>query len=164
MAPYKTNYKATGSGVHDTLISLSSTVQRIMNYIIGKSQKKFHGKIRAVDMRNVLLVMPFVMQDVLKPEVSRWNTTHSQDDSVQDPSNLLVDILCDLLEWYSNFRRPEHTVETIVDLDMKGRALIEKCVAVFPNVKEIKVVDEQGMIGITTTLQRHLVDVLTTSS
>ena len=87
-------------------------------------------------MRNVLLLMPFVMQDILLPDVKTWNSCHSRQDFLQDPSNDLVDILCDFLEWYQRFRRPGHTLADVVDLDQRGRALIQKCERVFPKVKD----------------------------
>jgi hypothetical protein len=130
-------------GMHDTLISLSESVQLVMDYISGNKDLKFHGRIRAVDMRNVLLLMPFVMQDVLLPEVTEWNRKHPESQRVDDPSNQLVDILCDLLEWYQRFRANEHTMESIVDIDERGRVLIQKCMDVFPEVKTIKV-DGEG--------------------
>jgi hypothetical protein len=151
MASYSPNNGTRRSGSHDTLISINSAVQKIMDYLAGKDNKKFHGNIRAVDVRNVLLLMPFVMQDVLLPEVNRWNSTHSQDDKVEDPSNSLVDILCLLLEWYQRFRKPEHSVKNIVDLDERGRDLIQKCTDVFPKVKTVTV-NGQGENGLLTTL------------
>lgn len=125
-------------GYHDTMISVSSIVQNVMEYIAGKNGKQFHGTIRAVDLRHVMLLMPFVMQDLLMPEVEQWNETHSVEEQLHDPSNCLVDILCDFLEWYTCFRKPEHTLESIVDLDARGRAFIEKCKSVFPNVKTVE--------------------------
>lgn len=144
MAPYKTDYKTCGSGGHDTIIVLPAAVQSVMDYISGDKNKKFLGKIRAEDMRHVLLLMPFVLQDLLKPEVDRWNARSTRANAVEDPSNSLVDIVCDLLEWYSLFRYPEHTAESIADLDIRGRTLIGKCIAVFPKVKTIKVTDHTG--------------------
>ena len=144
------------SGTHDTLISISTTVQQVMTYLAGEDKKTFNGKIRAVDMRNVLLLMPFVMQDVLLPEVKKWNSTNTRDEVVFDPSNALVDILCDLLEWYQRFRRPEHSIENIVDLDKRGRSLIEKCTRIFPQVKEAKWAEIPGDCFFTTLI-RHFV-------
>ena len=103
------------------------------------------SSMEELDMRNVLLVMPFVMQDLLLPEVEGWNSTRPQRERVEDPSNQLVDILCDLLEWCQRFRMPEHTIQSIVDLDERGRVLIQKCKNVFPNVKTIKV-DGEGKV------------------
>ena len=124
-------------GAHDSMISLSKLSQRIMDYIPGKEFRKFHSRMRAVDVRHVMLLMPFIMQDLMTSEVRKWNEKH-EDDQVEDPSNDLVDILCEFIEWYQCFRQREHNVSSIVKLRELGASLIQKCDEVFPKTKKVK--------------------------
>ena len=119
------------------MISLSHISQNVMEYITGKTFRKFHSRIRAVDLRHIMLLMPFIIQDLFVNEVQKWNTKHPGN-QVRDPSNELVDILCEYIEWYQCFRQREHTTESIVELKQRGMTLVRKCDEVFPRTKTVK--------------------------
>jgi hypothetical protein len=124
-------------GAHDSMISLSRKCQSVMEYIPGKDYRASHSGIRAVDFRHIILLMPFIMQDLITPEVQKWNE-RNEDDLVEDPSNDLVDILCEYIEWYQCFRQRAHTATSVVNLREKGISLIRKCDEVFPRTKKVQ--------------------------
>ena len=56
-------------------------------------------------MRHILLVLPFLLHDLLRPEVEAHNAQNAQADHVVDPSAELIEVVLTLLTWYHLFRR-----------------------------------------------------------
>jgi len=75
----------------------------LFKYIIYNGKKP--PKVRAADMLHVLLVLPFLLHDLLRPEVEAHNRNKAQADHVGDPSAELIGIVMTLLSWYRLFRR-----------------------------------------------------------
>ena len=65
------------------------------------------SKVRASDMRHVLLVLPFLLPDLVRPE-----------EPLVDPSSDCIDVTLLLLTWYRLFRRcdPPKDEEDIIVL------------------------------------------------
>ena len=57
------------------------------------------------DMRHVLLVLPFLLHDLLRPEFEAHNRQNPQADHVVDPSAELIGVVLTLLTWYRLVRR-----------------------------------------------------------
>ena len=62
---------------------------------------KPHPKARAAD----LLVLPFLLHDLLRPEVEAHNAQAASADHVVDPSAELIEIVLTFLTWYHLLRR-----------------------------------------------------------
>ncbi len=65
---------------------------------------KTPSKLRAQDMRHLLLVLPFLLHDLLRPEVEAYNAQHRDREPLVDPSSELIEVTQLLLTWYRLFR------------------------------------------------------------
>ena len=82
------------------------------------------SKVRASDIRNILLILPFILHDLMADEVKDYNEKHPRCDPVVDPSPELIPVVLQLLSWYHLFRRrnPPKDEDDINDLqDMAER-------------------------------------------
>ena len=95
-------------GMHDTLIAVSWQTRQAFKSL--KDEGKLHCRVRATDVRHLLLLLPFMVHDLFSSEVKTWNAVpgHQQ---IQDPSPEIVSICLSLLEWYHMYRRSGHTTE-----------------------------------------------------
>ena len=55
-----------------------------------------------MDMRHMLLLLPFLLFDLLQDEVDEHNSRHGTDS--QSPAQDLIDWVLVLLEWYRLYR------------------------------------------------------------
>ena len=85
--------------MHDCLVPITAWIGNIFDSI--RRTDKIPGRVRAVDMRNLLLVLPFLLHNLLEEEVAEYNSTHIFDPIV-DHSCVFVTVL----EEYSGPRRP----------------------------------------------------------
>jgi hypothetical protein len=63
------------------------------------------SRVRASDMRHILLVLPFLLHDLVRPEVEGYNRLHPAEEPLIDPSSDCIDVILLLLTWYRLFRR-----------------------------------------------------------
>jgi len=63
------------------------------------------SKVRASDMRHILLVLPFLLHDLVRPEVEEYNRLNPAEEPLVDPSSDCIDVTLLLLTWYRLFRR-----------------------------------------------------------
>ena len=93
-------------------------------------------KLRAADIRHILLVLPFILQDLLRPEVEAHNAQIPPADHVVDPSAELIEVVLVLLTWYRLFRRrsPAKDEVDIEELSYLAHRYFEKCTVLFPFV------------------------------
>ena len=68
---------------------------------------KTPSKVRAQDMRHLLLVLPFLLHDLLRPEVEAYNAQYRDRQPLVDPSSELIEVTQLLLTWYRLFRRSD---------------------------------------------------------
>ena len=75
-----------------------------------------------MDMRHVLLLMPFLLDGLLTDEVEEYNSANPLG-RISDPSPMMVDITVQLLSWYHLYRRrfPAKDEEDLKDLDVLGK-------------------------------------------
>jgi hypothetical protein len=104
------------SGIYDSLLPLTKWCGGVFNSI--RDTGKPPSKMRAADMRHMLLVLPFLLPDLLRPEVEVHNAQIPQADHVVDPSAELVEVVLILLTWYRLLRRrsPAKDEDDIKDL------------------------------------------------
>jgi hypothetical protein len=89
--------------MHECLVPLTKWCGSVFKYI--KENGKPPPKVRAADMRHILLVLPFLLHDLLRPEVEAHNRHNSPGDHVVDPSAELIGVVLTLLTWYRLVRR-----------------------------------------------------------
>ena len=63
------------------------------------------ARVRAADVRHILLVLPFLLHDLMAGEVADHNLKHHRQVPVVDPSLELIKVVLQLLSWYHLFRR-----------------------------------------------------------
>jgi hypothetical protein len=77
----------------------------LFEYLVENSKPP--SKVRAQDMRHILLVLPFLLHDLVREEVEDYNSKHQECQALVDPSSELIDVTLSLLTWYRLFRRSE---------------------------------------------------------
>ena len=64
------------------------------------------GRITGMDMRHLLLLLPFLLFDLLDDEISSHNSKHGS--HLSGPARVLISVVLALLEWYHLYRQAEH--------------------------------------------------------
>ena len=107
------------SGLHETVLTMSSVARSVFDQIrkttTGKASKKRvesgdasrfngrpNGRITGMDMRHLLLLLPFLLFELLQDEVDEYNSAHNTHHA--SPSRDLTDWVLVLLEWYRLYR------------------------------------------------------------
>ena len=89
-------------GKHDCLVPVTPYLADLFNYL--RIHKKKPPRVRAIDMRHVLLLLPFLLDGLLADEVLKHNRAHPLN-PVLDPSSELIGVTMVLIQWL-------HTVHT----------------------------------------------------
>jgi len=107
------------SGLHETVLPLCSKARSIFDQLRNTSSKKSSkrrvdsgaasrisgrpdGRITGMDMRHLLLLLPFLLFDLLQDTVDEHNYLHGT--SHKSPAQDLIDWILVLLEWYRLYR------------------------------------------------------------
>jgi len=107
------------SGLHETVLPLCSKARSIFDQLRNTSSKKSSkrrvdsgaasrisgrpdGRITGMDMRHLLLLLPFLLFDLLQDTVDEHNYLHGT--SHISPAQDLIDWILVLLEWYRLYR------------------------------------------------------------
>lgn len=89
-------------GKHDVLVPVTPYLAGIFQYI--RKNKKLPPRVRAVDMRHILLLLPFLMDGLLEDVVQEHNRNYPLR-PVYDPSKELIEITMLFIRWYMLYRR-----------------------------------------------------------
>ena len=89
--------------MHDCLVPLTKWCGGMFKFI--KDNGKPPPRVRAADLRHTLLVLPFLLHDLLRPEIEAHNRQNPRKDHVVDPSAELIGVVLVLLTWYRLARR-----------------------------------------------------------
>ncbi len=91
-------FQCVGSfrGMHDVLVPITAWIGNIFDSI--RTTDRIPSRVRAVDMRNLLLLLPFLLHNLLEEEVEEYNRTHIFDPIV-DPSNECIGIVLLFIDW-----------------------------------------------------------------
>lgn len=75
-----------------------------------------------MDMRHVLILLPFLLEGLLTNEVEEYNSANPLG-RVSDPSPMMVNIAVMLLSWYHLYRRrfPAKDEEDLRNLEIQGK-------------------------------------------
>ena len=106
--------------MHDCLVLITAWIGNIFDSI--RRTDKIPGRVRAVDMRNLLLVLPFLLHNLLEVEVEEYNSTHIFNPIV-DPSNEMIGIVLLFIDWYMLFRRRYPPKDEVDIQDLQGLSL-----------------------------------------
>lgn len=111
------------SGLHDTLLPMRSKTRSIFQYLRGSNTSKSKSKrsqdsdaaskegsmsgkipcvITGVDLRHLLLLLPFLLFDLLDDEIQDYNQKNGT--QLVNPAHELIKFVLLLLEWYHLYR------------------------------------------------------------
>ena len=96
---------------------------------------KTHSQIRAADLRHLLLLLPFVMDNLLRDEVDKYNQEKARGSAaLVDPSEELVMVANTFVSWYKLFRRtnPPKSPRDVRTLTTLADRLLGMFSTVFP--------------------------------
>ena len=125
-------------GAHACLVPVNYFVASIFEYL--QIHGKTHSSIRAADLRHLLLLLPFVLDNLLKDEVDKYNRDKAQgSDVLVDPSEELVMVANTFVSWYRLFRstNPPKTPRDVQTLTTQADRLLGMFSTVFPYKKPI---------------------------
>ena len=107
-------------GIHDCLVPVTPYLGGIFKHL--RSKGKLPPRVRAMDMRHVLILLPFLLEGLLTDVVAEHNARNRFIHRVVDPSSQMVEITIILLSWYRLYRRkfPAKDEEDIKDLTTLG--------------------------------------------
>ena len=110
-------------GIHDCLVPVTPYLAGIFKHL--RSTGKLPPRVRAMDMRHVLLILPFLLQGLLTEEVEEYNRMNPLV-RIVDPSPMMLEISIMLLSWYRLYRRkfPAKDEDDIKDLSSLGQRSI----------------------------------------
>ncbi len=91
------------SGRHECLVPVTPWCAGVFEYLLGN--RKLPSSVRASDLRHILLVLPFLLHDLVRPEVEEYNRLDPAEEPLADPSSDCIDVTLLLLTWYRLFRR-----------------------------------------------------------
>ena len=88
--------------MHDCLVPVTAWLGNIFDSI--RKTGKIPCRVRAVDMRNILLMLPFLLHNLLEEEVEEYNRRNPFE-PVTDPSDECIGIVLLFIDWYHLYRR-----------------------------------------------------------
>ena len=108
-------------GIHDCLVPVSPYLAEIFKHL--RTKGKLPPKMRAMDMRHVLLILPFFLEGLLTVEVEEYNRRKSPMARIVDPEPIMEDIIIMLLSLYELYRPkfPAKDEEDIKDFGTRGK-------------------------------------------
>ena len=89
-------------GMDDTLVPVTAWLATSFDSI--RRSGTTPCRVRAVDMRHILLMLPFLLHNLLEEEVEEYNRQHPFE-PITDPSDECIGIVLVFIEWYHFFRR-----------------------------------------------------------
>jgi hypothetical protein len=84
-----------------------------------KRTDKIPCRVRAKDMQNLLLLLPFLLHNLVEEEVEGYNPF----DPITDPSDQCIGIVLLLIDWYHLFRRHYPPKDELDIQDLQGLSL-----------------------------------------
>jgi hypothetical protein len=91
------------SGCHQCLVPLTPWCAGVFEHLLDNGKPP--RRVRASDMRHILLVLPFLLHDLVRPEMEECNRLNPTEEPLVDPSSACIDVALLLLTWYRLFRR-----------------------------------------------------------
>ena len=85
------------------LVPVTAWCAGLFEYLLENGKPP--SKVRAADMRHILLVLPFLLPDLLLPEVQEYNRQNPREEALVDPSSDVIEVTLLLSTWYRLFRR-----------------------------------------------------------
>ena len=114
---YTTSTGHTMSGKHNCLLPVTYGVSFVVLQLLDKNTTSRH--LRATDYRHILLVLPFILDNLFRDEVKDYNSKRKHGEpEIIHPSAELIAVANTFLSWYKRFRRitPAKTLDDVARL------------------------------------------------
>ena len=89
-------------GMPDCLVPITSWIGNVVDSI--RRTDKIPGIVPAKDMRNLLLLLPFLLHNLFEEKVEEYNRANPFE-PITDPSDQCIGIVLLLIDWYVLFCR-----------------------------------------------------------
>jgi len=130
--PYKGEDGQIFKGEHACMMSMSSFVRQTYRHI-HKHKGTPSSKINGSDLQNLLLISPFIFDNLFQDQVESWNETH--DVFVDDPSLQILPIIHTKLTFYQLYREDAKSVEEIHEQNCAAKKFLVQCRETFKDFK-----------------------------
>lgn len=120
-------------GAHSCLVPINYFVAGLFDQL--QTNGKPSSSVRAADFRHLLLLLPFVLDNLLKEEVDNYNQGRAYGTAaLVDPSEELVTVANTFVSWYKLFRRtnPPKTNQDVRTLTSEACRLLDMFRTTFP--------------------------------
>ena len=114
---YTTSTGHSMSGKHNCLLPVTYAVSSVFSQLSDKNKTSRH--LRATDYRHLLLVSPFILDNLFRDELKAYNKDcQPSQPEVIDPSAELIAVANTFLSWYKLYRRitPAKTLHDVATL------------------------------------------------
>ena len=122
--PYKGEDGQIFRGQHSCMMSMSRFVRQTFAHI-HKHKGAPHSKISGSDLQDLLLISPFIFDNLFPHQVEFWNETHDQ--FVADPSFQILPILRTKLTFYQLYREDGKCVDEIHEMNCAAKQFLTQC-------------------------------------
>ena len=92
------------SGAHACLVPINYFTAQAFKQL--HTNGKAHSSVRATDWRHLLLLLPFILDNLLKEEVEEYNGGDgAAGPALVDPSEEIITVANTFIAWYKLYRR-----------------------------------------------------------
>ena len=133
--PYKGEDGQIFKGEHACMMSMSSFVRQTFEHI-HKHKGKPHSRVRGSDLQQLLLISPFLFDNLFQQEVESWNERH--DIFVHDPSHEILPVIHTKLTFYQLYREDAKCVEEMFQMNCEAKKFLVQCRETFKDFKNGK--------------------------
>ena len=130
--PYKGEDGQIFKGEHSCMMSMSRFVRQTFAHI-HKHKGAPNARISGSDLQDLLLISPFIFDNLFQHQVESWNETH--DDFVADPSLQIIPILHTKLAFYQLYREDAKCVDEIHEMNCQSKKYLIQCRETFKDFK-----------------------------
>ena len=133
--PYKGEDGQIFKGEHACMMSMSSFVRQTYRHI-HKHKGAPSARINGSDLQHLLLISPFIFDNLFQEQVESWNETH--DEFVDDPSLELLPIFHTKLTFYQLYREDAKCIEEIHEQNREAKKFLVQCRTTFKDFQNGK--------------------------
>ncbi len=88
---------------HECLVPVTPWRAVLFKYLL--ENEKPPSKVRPADMRHILLVLPFLLPDLVLPEVQEYNRQNPREEHLVDPLSDVIEVILLLSTLYRLFHQ-----------------------------------------------------------
>lgn len=124
-------------GEHACMMSMSTFVRQTFAHI-HKHKGAPHAKVTGSDLQDLLLLSPFIFDNLFQEQVESWNAGARDDDMVEDPSADVIPIVHTKLTFYQLYRENAKCIEEIHEMNCEAKKFLRQCRETFKAFKNGK--------------------------